>query len=316
MRRAQSTDSPVAGTFSALADPTRLRTLLLLQRMELTVSELTEVLGVAQSTASGLLRVILQAGLAESRREGRRAFYRAAPTPGWLDGALGQVALSADDLQALERIRSDRLDSSGGAEDPLLAAFDDNYLPGRSWKGLSRALLLLARLGRVADLGVGSGDLSLLLARSSQRLYAVDREPDALAELELRAAQEGLDNVVAVAGALEDVVLPERVDLVACSLVLHCVEEPSAVLRRAHELLDDGGQIWITELASHEHTWVRDKLGHRRLGFSREALESLLVEAGFSHITIKKGARDRRAPRFATWIALARRSRAPARGNL
>ncbi len=287
-------------TFGALSDPTRLRALRMLLEMELSVSELQEALGVAQSTASALLRVLMNAGLVDFRRESRRAWYRANELPPWMREAMGGEALSAADRQALERIREARL-----GNDAATGAFD-RYVPGRSWKSLARSLLMLMDVDVIADLGVGPGDLTLLLAPSARRLYAVDREPASLQRLEERAAASGIENITAVPSALEDVTLPERADLVVLSLVLHYSEDPARILARARELLKPGGRVWIAELATHDHTWVRDRLGHRRLGFSGDELSQLLEEGGFTDIAVAPGATDKRPPRFDTWIAVGR----------
>lgn len=293
----------MATTFKALGDPARLRALLLLRRMELTVSELTGVLGLPQSTTSGMLRVMMQAGLVAARREGRHAWYTATNFEP-LSEVLSGLTLALSDLEALDAVRAARAPTAGDEFGDL----DSAHVPGRSWKTLATSLLLLNRLGRVADIGVGRGDLTLLLLGAAERLYAVDREPDLLATLERRARASGHDNLTCVAGDFHNVELPEPVDLVVLSLSLHFAEDPAAVVQRAHTALTPGGRVWITELDAHEHSWVRQRLGHRRLGFSRDTLHAMLQAAGFSDITIRRGAKDRRVPRFQSLIAVAQRA--------
>lgn len=298
----------LASSFKALGDPTRLRALLLLRIQELTVTELQRVLGGAQSTVSGLLRVLMQAGLVHARRDGRHAFYKASEGIGWVDAALGGAALGADDLAELERIRAARLGERDGDD---AADIDRSGVPGRSWETLARSLLELSRLGVVADLGVGPGELTLLLAGAAERVYAVDREPDRLAAVERRAREAGLRNLIAIASDFAEVTLPEPVDLVVLSLSLHFAERPAAVVARAHEQLRPGGRLWITELAAHEHTWTMSRLGHRWLGFAPETLRAFLADAGFVDTRVRRGGRDRRKPRLRSLIAIGTRRQGP-----
>ena len=296
-----------ASALKALGDPGRLRALLLLQHQELTVSELTAILAVAQSTTSGMLRVMMTAGLVAARREGRHAYYRAAENVPWVQGVLSTLSLSAEDQAALSQVRRARLVASGTEDDPLAGAFDGQYIPGRSWKSLARSLLLVSRFGVVADLGVGTGDLTLLLARSAERVYAVDREPQVLAELMGRASDAGFEHVVPVDGDFEDLRLPEPDDLVVLSLSLHFARSPGRVVAEAFRNLRPGGRIWITELAAHQEHWVGPRLGHTWPGFESERLQSFLRHAGFEDITVVAGGRDRRSSRFRTWIAAGKR---------
>jgi len=293
----------ISDTFSALGDPARLRTLVLLKEMELTVSELVDVLGLAQSTVSGMLRVMMSADLVRGRKDGRRTYYTAADGADWVDVALSDVPLTDADADALDRVRSARLADAGG--DPVTGAFDHGYVPGRSWKTLARSLLMLSRFGTVADIGVGRGDLTLLLARSSDALLAVDTDADKLTSVGERAAKAGLENVRTWHGPVGS--LRETVDLVAFSLSLHCHVDPAAAVADAFDVVRPGGRIWITELAAHQHEWVRARCGHHHLGFDRDALGRMLAEAGFVDIEVRAGGRDRRQPPFHTLIAIATR---------
>ncbi|MFT5432504.1 MAG: DNA-binding transcriptional ArsR family regulator/precorrin-6B methylase 2 [Myxococcota bacterium] len=290
----------LATVFRVLGDPSRLRALLLLRREELTVGELKQVLGVAQSTVSTLLRNLMDAGLVEARREGRHAFYRALTGIPIVDQALEDASPAAVDVEALAGIRAARL---GGA-DATLGNFDRCQAPGRSWRTLSRSLLQRAEFGVVADLGVGSGELTLLLAQASEHLYAVDAEPATLSHLEREASQAGIGNITAVAGDFEALSLPQPVDLVCVSLSLAAAEHPSRVLAGAFAALRPGGRIWVTELAAHDQTWTRERFGHRWLGFEPDHVTALMTTAGFRNISLTRGSRERKAPHFQTLVVV------------
>ncbi|MCK6528837.1 metalloregulator ArsR/SmtB family transcription factor [Myxococcota bacterium] len=297
-------DLPTA--FKALGDPQRLRLLLLLRREELTVSELTALTGLPQSTVSGMVRTLSDAGLVAARPDGRQTFYRGAPGIGWAEAALGGEGLAPEDEQALADVLRAR--DGAGAEESEAAPLERPGLPGRSWEALARALLLLEDLGVVADLGVGSGELTLLLASEARRVYAVDRDPAVLKDLARRAAAARVANLVTVRGDFDDPVpLPGPADLVVLSQSLHCARNPGATLRHARDLLRPGGRILVMDLLAHDQEWVRERLGHLHLGFTDAVLSGLLEAAGFTRIAVERGPLDRRPPRFRSLLAVATR---------
>lgn len=285
-----------------------MRCLLLVRAEELTVSELTELLGVAQSTVSGMLRQLMGAELVSGRRDGRHVYYRATEGLPWVDEALAESRLSALDRAGLARVVAQRRQAQGAdGGDALSGAFDRANVPGRSWKGLARSLLMLGEHGDVCDLGVGSGELTLLLARAARTLVAVDREPALLESLERRANAAGLQNLRVLATDFEALELQAPVDLMVISLSLHQAVDPTRVLEGACANLRPGGRIWVTELAAHDQEWVIDRLGHRWLGFEPDVLTAWLEQAGFVNIRLERGGRDRRAPRFESLICIGER---------
>lgn len=283
---------PRADRFRALSDPTRLRLLRLLHEDELSVGELQEVLGLGQSTVSGHLAQLRAVGLVQARRVGSQARY----LPAVPDGEAALVALVLEeelheaDRHALERVRAARTEPGpeGLGPDPL---------PGRSWEALAELLLELLPPLRWADLGVGGGRLTLLLARHARRMIAVDCDPAALARL------EGVETRL---GRIEAPPLqPGEADVLLLSQSLHCVDDPVAALRACHACLAPGARIVVLDLAPHAHAWVRERLGHRHLGFAD--LGALLREAGFGGVRSRVVHRDRVAPAFVTVLAVGTR---------
>jgi ArsR family transcriptional regulator len=283
---------PRADLFRVLGDPTRLRVLSLLFREELTVSELQEIVGVGQSTVSGHLAQLKGAGLVTARRDGAHSRYTA--TPAGDDGVLAAVAadpLPEGDALALRRVLDER-------EAPTPEGLGNDYIPGRSWEALAHLLLRFLQPMRIADLGVGTGHLTALLASRARLVIAVDRDAAALERL-----PAGIEKRV---GTLEDPPLREReVDLVLMSQSLHCVADPVATLRKCREALVGGGQIAVLDLAPHSHEWVRHRLGHQHLGFA--GLGALLEEAGFANVSCEVVHTDRKAPAFTTLLAVGTR---------
>lgn len=282
-----------AEIFRTLGDPTRLRIFALVAREELAVGEVQDIVGLGQSTVSGHLAQLRTAGLVTARRDGAHTRYTAARPEGQdaLYQLLAGEPLPEGDALALQRVLAERTA-------PTPEGLGSDYLPGRSWEALARMLLSLLPPLRIADLGVGTGHLTSLLAAGARHVIAIDRDETALARLP--------PSIERRVGTLEDLPLGEReVDLVLISQALHCVNDPVATLRRCREALAGGGQIAVLDLAPHTHAWVRHRLGHQHLGFAD--LAGLLRDAGFHDVRQEIVHVDRRAPAFTTVLAVGRK---------
>lgn len=282
-----------ADIFRTLGDPTRLRIFALVAREELAVGEVQDIVGLGQSTVSGHLAQLRTAGLVTARRDGAHTRYTAARPEGQdaLYQLLAGEPLPEGDALALQRVLAERTA-------PTPEGLGSDYLPGRSWEALARMLLSLLPPLRIADLGVGTGHLTSLLAAGARHVIAIDRDEAALARLP--------PSIERRVGTLEDLPLGEReVDLVLISQALHCVHDPVATLRRCREAIAGGGQIAVLDLAPHTHAWVRHRLGHQHLGFAD--LAGLLRDAGFHDVRQEIVHVDRRAPAFTTVLAVGRK---------
>ena len=174
-----------------LADPSRLRILLLLECEELSVAELQEILSMGQSRISTHLSQLKQADLVEDRRTGKNILYRLRQQPTGFESLLTVLRQSAKeipeashDMAALKLILHKRQDRMRGYFDSLAGKFGKAYLPGRSWQGLAEMLLKLMPPMVIADLGAGEGTFSQLLAQRAERVIAVAAgiEPKASSE--------------------------------------------------------------------------------------------------------------------------------------
>ncbi len=282
-----------ATLFRTLGDPNRLRILALLGCEELSVSELQEVLGLGQSTVSAHLAQLRRVGLVATRKDGT-ATRSVLATPDGEDALvqLATAALSEPDRKALDRVLAAR-----GA--PAPEGLGADYLPGRSWEAFAHLLLALVPPLRIADLGVGTGHLTRLLAARARHTIAVDRDPAALAGL---AVPEENLRIEPRRGTLEALPLaPGEVDLIVLSQSLHCCADPDDTLTQCRRALSPGGRVLILDLAPHVHEWARHRLGHLHLGFSD--LGERLAAAGFLDVTVTTVHTDRRAPAFTTLLA-------------
>jgi ArsR family transcriptional regulator len=298
----------------ALADETRLRILHLLAHEELSGSDLMEILNVGQSRVSTHLALLKEVGLVVDRREGRRSLFHIAPGPaaGLWEDVLAENRSSPEltaDLAGLEALRQRRRDAARAYFDRVAATFGEELLPGRTWEGLARSLLLLAPRARYADLGIGDGLLTLMLSEVAERVTAVDISSEVLEQLALRARKQGIANVETVRGEIEDLPLPDAsFDVAVLSQALHCAAAPERALAEARRILVPGGRVLVIDLLAHAEEWVREKLAHVHLGFTEAALEELLAAAGFRRVALQRAARDPRPPHFMTLVATGTRS--------
>ena len=290
-----------ASLLRLLGDETRLRLLRLLAQEPLNVTELTAILGVAQSGVSRHLGLLRDAGLVAEQRAGTFTWYRLSPDAeradaphsslwAWLRGefALPSAEARADDARLAEvrRVRHENFAHHRGDDERR------QLVPGRSWAAWARALGLLLPPMDVADLGCGEGYLTIETARWARRVIAVDRSKDALARARALATRRKVRNIVWKRGALEHVPLADdSVDLVLLSQALHHAEKPEIVLAEARRILRRGGRLLLLDLREHDQAWVKSALGDRWQGFMDDALGQLLAGAGFADVTVRVGAR-------------------------
>lgn len=295
----------------AIADETRMRILNLLAQDELSASDLMEILNMGQSRVSTHLALLKEVGLVNDHRAGRRSLYNLQPGPGaplWekVFGENRRAPEFMSDLAGLRTLRAKRQENAKSYFDRVAASFGDVELPGRTWEGLARALMCLAPSQRYVDLGIGDGQLTLMLAQTAQEVTAVDISTKMLAQLQRRAEDLGLENITTLEADISDMPLADGGhDIAVMSQALHHTHSPVRTLKEAHRILTRGGRLLIIDLLAHTEEWVREKLNHRHLGFTEEELGKLLEEAGFGNIRIERAARDANPPHFMTLIATA-----------
>jgi ArsR family transcriptional regulator len=299
-------------TLKVLSDPSRVRLLALLLDEELSVAELQEILGMAQSRISSQLAILRQAELVRDRREGKKAFY-SLRTP--LDPrplSLVRAAIAAvtdlpeltDDRAALARSLARRRQQSEAYFNFIAGKLGKNYCPGRSWESIGHLALRLTPAITIADLGAGEGLISQLLARRAARVWCIDNSPRMVEVGTEFAAKNGLANLTYKLGDIEAVPLPDAsVDLAILSQALHHAQHPQKAVAEAHRILRPGGQILILDLKAHSFEKAHELYADVWLGFKESELHTFLQKPGFQQIDVTVVAKEPKEPFFETLLA-------------
>ncbi len=291
-----------------LADPTRLRILMLIEHESLSVAELQEALGMGQSRISTQLSQLKAAGLVTDERSGKNNIYTRTGDAGLMEVArlaAAEVPEVADDRTALRHLLRKRRDLSRAYFDELAGRFGKDYVPGRSWKALAESLIKILNYKVVADLGAGEGTLSQLLAQRAEKVIAVDLSPKMVEFGQELAARNGLANLEFRLGDIENPPIDDgTLDLAILSQALHHAEHPQRALDAAFRILKPGGRLIVLDLVQHQFEEAREMYADRWLGFSESDLAGMLEKPGFGEIEIVIADRETAAPKFQTLLGI------------
>jgi ubiquinone/menaquinone biosynthesis C-methylase UbiE/DNA-binding HxlR family transcriptional regulator len=302
----------IVKTLRVVADPNRLRVLLLLKTEELSVAELQEILVMGQSTISTHLSQLKQAGLVEDRRIGKNSLYRLTSGNGndvladLLARAQKEIPEAAHDRATARRVIKKRQDKMRAFFDSVAGRHGKDYVPGKSWKAMAEALLRLMPPQIIADLGAGDGSFSLLLAQNAEKVMAVDSSAKMIEFAREQAQRHHVKNVDYRLGDMEELPIDDTsVDVVFFSQSLHHALHPDRAICEASRILKPGGRIAILDLAKHRFEEARDIYADEWLGFSEAELEYMLEHAGFTSPRTSVVYKEDKAPHFQTLLAVA-----------
>jgi ubiquinone/menaquinone biosynthesis C-methylase UbiE len=284
---------PLLDTLRAAADPTRLRIMRLLASMELAVGELAQVLGQSQPRVSRHVKILCDAHLAERRREGAWVFLRTTVSSTGLGALLAQAeetdpafaAQCTEDRVHLEAIRTAR---QAHAQDWFArhAAEWDTLRSLHIADGPVEAALaemLDGTIGRLLDVGTGTGRMAELFADQAGHVTALDRSPDMLRLARTRLQHLPAGKVELVQGDFAQLPFAAAsFDTVLFHQVLHYAQAPEAVLAEAARVTAPGGRIAVVDFAAHEREDLRTQHAHARLGFADAQIAALFADAGFA----------------------------------
>lgn len=290
--------------FRLLADPTRLRLLLLLNQEELSVAELAGITQLAQPRVSTHLAKLKEAGLVSDRRDGVFVYYRIASAIA--DPSLEQLwrllCQNTDDpliQQDLERIGQVLSNRSGGRTwaDSVAGDMERHYSPGRTWEATARGLVHLLDPGDVLDVASGDGALAELLAPTARSIVCLD-----ISERVVQAGRRRLRTCRNVSFEVGDMhALPlgdSSFDTVLLMHALTYTREPATVFGEAARVLRRGGKFLAVTLRRHRHEKAVEPYNHVNLGFTTQQLERFAGKAGFEVQACTVSATERRTPNF------------------
>jgi ubiquinone/menaquinone biosynthesis C-methylase UbiE/DNA-binding transcriptional ArsR family regulator len=310
-----SASPPILDHLSALADTTRSRILLLLDRHELTVTELCGIMQLPQSTVSRHLKALADSGWAAARAEGTSNLYSMTreldPSARrlWLlvREQVSSSSAAVQDQRRLQAVLAERrtksqefFSSSAGQWDRLR---DDMF--GERFH-LAALPAFAEPSWTVGDLGCGTGQASAALAPFVAHVIAVDASAAMLQAAKKRLS--AFENVDLRRGDLEDLPIDHRkLDAATLMLVLHHLADPEIALAEVARVVKPGGRLLIVDMLPHDRENYRQQMGHVWLGFSDEYLRRILRESGFDEIRIVPLSPDAKSKGPGLFVATAKR---------
>ncbi len=281
------------GALRGAAEPTRLRLLALCAASELTVSELTQIMGQSQPRVSRHLKLMVDAGLLARFREGTWAFYRLAAgtdqaraAAAFIDMVPLHDPVIRRDAERLEAIKADREAAAAAYFRKNAAHWDEMRRLRVDDAEVERAVLHVlgsATVGAMLDIGTGTGRMLSILGPRVGSALGIDRSRDMLAVARANLEHEKLTNCAVRLGDMYGInAESESFDLVTVHLVLHYADQPGQVIAEARRVLAPGGRLLLVDFAPHELEHLRDEHAHRRLGFSGPEIESWCRTAGLA----------------------------------
>jgi SAM-dependent methyltransferase len=291
-----------------LGDASRVRLLAVLAREELSVAELVEVTGLAQSRVSTHLGRLREAGLVRDRKDGASTFYVLAESgmPGpalkvleLVRGEVKDATLEADARRAAAIVLRRKTGAAAWPE-AVAGHMERYYSPGRTWESMAHGVLGLLQLGDVLDAGCGDGTIASLVAPRARSVTLLDRSAKMIDAAKKRLA--GADNARFEVGDVLELGFPdESFDTVLLFHVLTCAERPERAIAEVARVLRPGGVVAALALDRHP-------------GFRPKKLASMLAASGLAVDACAITSRERREPYFQVVSAFARKPASRAGG--
>ncbi|ACA18707.1 transcriptional regulator, ArsR family [Methylobacterium sp. 4-46] len=289
--------SDALGVLRAAAEETRLRIIALLREGELTVSDLTDILGQSQPRISRHLKLMVEAGLVERHREGAWAFFRlvegvSAMVEPLLAAADRTRPPLSEDRARLDAVRAQRAEAAQSFFARLAPQWDkvrSLHVPEATVEAAVLDVLGPRPIGSLLDLGTGTGRMLALLAPRATRATGLDANHAMLSVARANLERQGLARVDLRQG---DIHAPPfsrgSFDLVLIHQVLHYLDDPARALREAARLVAPGGRLLVVDFAPHDLEFLRETQAHRRLGFAAEQVAHWLTEASLDDVTLRE----------------------------
>lgn len=279
--------------FRALADPTRMRIVALLRAMELSVGELAQVLGQSQPRVSRHAKILCDAGIARRRKEGSWVFLGTgtanrtaklfAAIDEWNDAEGGDHWARADTAR-LAAVRADRaaaamryFEAHAGQWDAIRSL----HVPESAVEAAMASALAGAPLGRLADIGTGTGRMLELFGPKAESVTGIDRSSEMLRLARAKLAEANSFPVELLQGDIGELHLANAcIDTAILHQVLHYLPAPEAAIAELARVLAPAGRVLIVDFAPHDREELRDRDAHARLGFSDQQIGDWFDRAG------------------------------------
>jgi ArsR family transcriptional regulator len=282
---------PLADQFQALADPTRLRIVALLRLMELSVGELAQVLGQSQPRVSRHLKILADAGVLERRKEGSWVFLTLADAErletlfalidGWADAETGR--LFGADAARTESIRGERAEAANRYFAGHAEVWDQIRSLHVAESEVERAIdgaLGNRPLGRLVDIGTGTGRMIELFGPRALHAIGIDRSSDMLRLARAKLEAAGISSSLRQGDMYALPLADQSADSVIIHQVLHYAHAPASAIAEAARVLSPGGILLVVDFAAHEREELRERDAHIRLGFEDEVMGGWFAASG------------------------------------
>src|SRR5277367_1583728 len=275
----------------AVAEPTRLRLLVLCSKGELTVSELAQILGQSQPRVSRHLKLLCDAGLLDRFREGSWVFYRVSADDPASALALhlvtlcnereSPVALDRQRLSAIKRQRAERAATYFRENAPNWDRIRSLYIDEREVEAALAEIVAAAAPRDLLDIGTGTGRMIEVLAPQVGQALGIDQSREMLAVARVNLERACASNGMVRSGDMYQLPLPDAsFDAVVIHQVLHYADRPAAVIAEAARVLRPGGLLVVVDFAPHLLEFLRVEHAHHRLGFADAEIAEWCREAG------------------------------------
>ncbi|MDK2761448.1 MAG: metalloregulator ArsR/SmtB family transcription factor [Sphingopyxis sp.] len=284
--------SELIDIFRAFADPTRLRVVALLREMELAIGELAAVLDQSQPRVSRHVRILVDAGIVERRREGSWVFLRIVN-----DGAIADIIAQAEkwpfsprearviahDTRRLTAVRDERAAVAERYFAEHAAEWDairSRHVAESEVEAAMLAMMHNRRLGHLLDIGTGTGRMAEIFAPTARRITALDRSPEMLRIARAKLASQPVPVDLVQGDFLNLPVADACIDTIVIHQALHFAHEPDRVIAEASRVLRGGGHLLVVDFAPHEDEGLRSLAAHARLGFSDAQIRGWFASSG------------------------------------
>lgn len=282
---------PLADRIQALADPTRLRVVMLLRLMELSVGELAQVLGQSQPRVSRHLKILADAGVLERRKEGSWVFLTLADSErvepmfelvdAWADGTT--QALFSADAARIESIRAERAEAANRYFAGHAEVWDQIRSLHVAESEVERAIdMALGNrpLGRFVDIGTGTGRMIELFGPRASQSFGIDRSSDMLRVARVKLEAAGIASSLRQGDMYALPLADSSADTIVIHQVLHYAHSPAAAIAEASRVLAPGGTLLVVDFAAHDREELRTTDAHIRLGFEDEVMAGWFASSG------------------------------------